>query len=72
MNPLKQKQYNLLKEIGCQDLADKVQEIVKELNKASQKEKTPTIDEVAEAVFESDTLFDAKEIMFDYVSRIAK
>jgi hypothetical protein len=32
MNPLKQKQHKLLKTIGCEDLADKVNEIVDFIN----------------------------------------
>jgi hypothetical protein len=74
MNPLKNKQYDLLKEIGCEDLARKVNEIVNHLNKGENatESKKNNFDDVAEAIFEADTLYDAKEILYNYVKKIKK
>ena len=74
MNPLKQKEFKLLEDTGHADLARKVNEIVRELNKKpeedwSYREKSK-FDEVAEAIFEADNPYDVKEILFDYISKL--
>ena len=62
INPLKQREYNLLKDTGHQDLADKVNEIVNHINKKpidNLKRPEDTFNETAEAIFDADTLYDA-------------
>ena len=70
MNPLTKDQMNKLQAIGFDDLMRKVNEIVNHLNKKpidNLKRPEDTFNETAEAIFDADTLYDAKEILFDYV-----
>ena len=75
MNPLKQKQYQLLKDTGNEDLANKVNELVDKFNGLKPKEareEDDDIADIAERIWDADTTFDAKKILEVYLKKLKK
>jgi hypothetical protein len=81
MNPLQKEQYETLKSINCEDAARKINELVREMNKKpeyipetnyfnSDAKFDDGMRNAAKAIHNADTLYDAKEILFDYVKKI--